>query len=235
MTLSKPMALLAIVGLAGGLQADFDQDIADITLLQIKEVQTELKINPSQKATLNKHADWFNAENKKLMTEAQKYASEGKQPPQSLVTKGVKLGDDMKSKVLKVLSKWQTKRLRELTLQNAGYLAVMDPNVAKKIGLSDANLKKIRTRYEETSKKAASAQQSAIKPVMDKYQNKTASTDAEKKKLQADFNKDMEAAQKKLQPQLKKFQDEWIAFVKKTLTASQLKSFEGLQGTKFKV
>ena len=228
------MATIALLGLAVGLQANFDQDVADIALLQAQEIQKELKINPSQKFTLNKHADWFNAENQKLMKEAQKYAQEGKQPPQSVVNKSVKLGDDMKKKVLAVLSKWQTKRLREITLQNAGIIALMDPIVSKEVGVSAANLKKIRDKFDENGKKAAQAQQAAFKPIVDKYQNKKATTDAEKRKLQEDFGKEMEAAQKKVQPQLKKFQDEWVSFVKKTIPAAQMKKFETLQGTPFK-
>lgn len=235
MRLTNTILMMTVLSAVGAAQANFDYDVADISLLQAKEIQTELNISASQRAELNKHADWFNAENRKLMQEAQKLAQEGKQPTKSLIDRGTKLGNDMKKKVMGVLSKWQTQRLREISLQSVGYLALMDATVAKRVGLSDAQLKNIRTQFEASGKKANDAQQSAFKPVLDKYKDRKANTDAERQKLQADFDKDMAAAQKKVEPQLKKFRDDWIAYVKKTMTAQQTKAFTDLQGKTFKV
>ncbi|MEZ5163707.1 MAG: hypothetical protein R2688_08135 [Fimbriimonadaceae bacterium] len=67
MKISKVIAttigLLAIA--SHGLAADaFDKSVANIALLQIKEVQTDVGITAAQRTQLNKHADWFNAESK---------------------------------------------------------------------------------------------------------------------------------------------------------------------------
>lgn len=233
MRLKQMMAVVLVGALGGFASADFDTDVANIALLQSKKIQTELKVTAAQRATLNKHADWFNAENQKLVKEAEALAKQGKQPTQAMMQKGNKIQADMKTKVVSVLSKWQKQRLREITLQGAGYLALMDPTVAKRVGLSSTQSANIRKEFEANGKKAGEAQQKAIKPIVDKYQGKKPKNAAEEQKLSAEFQKEMQAAQAKVQPTLKKLQDSFNAYVKKTLTAQQMKTFTTLQGPKY--
>ncbi len=233
MTLRTLLATVLVASAASFASADFDSDVANIALLQSKPIQTELKVSAAQRATLNKHADWFNAENKKLSAEAEALAKQGKQPTQALINKGTKLGDTMKTKVLAVLSKYQKQRLREITLQGAGYLALMDPIVGKRVGVTADQTSKIRKQFEASGKKAGEIQQKAIKPIMDKYKDKKPKNAEEQQKLATQFQGEMGAAQKKVEPQLKKLQDEFNAFVKKTLTAAQMKTWNGLLGAKY--
>ena len=80
MKLAKNLALAVILGSSAYAMADFDFEVVDIGMLQAKEIQKELGITEAQRAALNHNADWFNAENKKLSAEAEKYAKDGKNP-----------------------------------------------------------------------------------------------------------------------------------------------------------
>ncbi|MCB0826078.1 MAG: hypothetical protein KDC26_07805 [Armatimonadetes bacterium] len=231
--IATTISLLAIA--SQGLAADaFDKSVANIALLQIKEVQTDVGITAAQRTQLNKHADWFNAESKKINDQAATYVQKNQQPPKSLTDKFVKLNNDMANKVVGVLTAGQLKRLREITLQNAGPVAMMDPTVAKKIGLSDSQLKSIRSRFDSDAKKADGIQEKAFKPIIDKYKAKKPKDDAEAKKLSEAYAKEMDAAGKKIAPQLNKIQSDFSAFLKKTLSTKQDSAWKALLGKPFK-
>lgn len=230
----KLLSVGLLLGVGTAVWADFDYDVSNIALLQSKDVQAELGITEAQRGMMNRDADWFNTANKKIATEAQEYQKKGEQPPQSLIQKSQNLAEGMKKRIMGLLSTGQRKRLRELTLQGAGYLALMDPTIAKKVGLTTAQSSTIRTQFETAGKKAQQAQADAFKPIMERYKAMDPKTDDDKKKVQAAFEKDMKEAQDKLAPSLKKYQDDWVAFVKKSLTAAQTKALDDLKGKPFK-
>ncbi|MEZ5163708.1 MAG: hypothetical protein R2688_08140 [Fimbriimonadaceae bacterium] len=126
----------------------------------------------------------------------------------------------MANKVVGVLTAGQLKRLREITLQNAGPVAMMDPTVAKKIGLSDSQLKSIRSRFDSDAKKADGIQEKAFKPIIDKYK-------AKKPKTMPKPKSSAKPTQKKWMPRAKnrsatqQIQSDFSAFLKKTLSTKQ--------------
>jgi hypothetical protein len=62
-------------------------------------------------------------------------------------------------KIDKVLQPQQVERLQQISLQLRGLTALTDPEVAKKLGLSDSQVKDIQTKREEGNKKIAELRQ----------------------------------------------------------------------------
>lgn len=236
MMMKKTLVLTTVLvaGMAMAAPDPFDVKVANIGLLQLKEVQKELKVNESQRKQLNKHADWFNSENQKLGQQAQKYIKDRKPVPKSIEAKGEKIAKDFQKKVVSVMSIWQMKRLREITLQDVGFLALLNDDIAKKLSLSATQKKNLKTKFEATTKSAAKIEADTAKPIIDKYKDKKPKNEAEAKSLTASFNKEMEAAMKKATPKINKLQTDWLAYVKKTLSKAQQNKFKALQGPPFK-
>jgi hypothetical protein len=223
-------AVLASVAMA----QSFEEGIADLSLLQNREVQDELGVTEDMRTKMNKFADDFNAKMKVLEEEYQK-ASEGKPtPPQPPVEKIANLQSGLKKNVFSLLSKSQIKRLSELTLQAAGYPAMLSDTVAKKIGLTSAQLKKLRDGFQRTSTEVNRLQQEALKPIYDKYGKEKPESEEAAKKLQETVNGETKAAMDKIQPKLKTLRDEFLSIVKKTVKAIQMNRFEALQGKPYK-
>lgn len=212
--------------------ANFDYDVCNIGLLQAREIQKDMGVSEAQRTKLNQYADWFNDQNQKFQKMAEKYAAKKKAPPALMNYEGMRLLREMKRRVMSVLTAKQVIRLREITLQQAGYLALMDENVGKKVGLSTEQIKKIRSRFESDSKAAAAAENKHMQPIANKYKDKNPEklSEAEKKA----FEKDVQSAQEKIGPALEKIQDAWVTFIKATLSEKQMSTFENLQGPPFK-
>lgn len=235
MKLIRNFVLAALVmGLPALCLADeFDKQIADLNLLFSKEIQTELGVTESQRAKMNKHGDTLRAAMDKLQQDFQKRQKESKtqiQPPVAEIN-GLQVA--FHDNVLGELTDKQITRLRELTLQTAGYPALMNPIVAKRVGLSDAQVKAVRQAFESTAKKAAEAEQKVMAPIEAKYKDKKPKNEEEAKALQAKVTEEVNAARKKLDPTLKKYRDEFIAAIKKIIKAKQFNVFDSLMGKKF--
>ncbi len=228
----KQIFTIGVLGLGLAAMADFDYDVSNIGLLQAREIQKDMGVTEAQRTKLNAHAEWFNKQNQKFVKMAEKYQAKKKEPPVLMNYEGMRLLREMKRRVMAELNAKQKIRLREITLQQAGYLALMDDNVGKKVGLSADQIKKIRTRFESDSKAAANAEQKYMKPIADKYKNKNPEkmSDADKKAFQSE----VEAAQAKIGPALESIQDTWVSFIKSTLSSKQMSVFDGLQGPPFK-
>lgn len=58
----KPLLMsLALFSATAAYAADeFDMYVSDVAILQIKEIQTELKITEGQRVAMNSHAEWLN-------------------------------------------------------------------------------------------------------------------------------------------------------------------------------
>ncbi len=225
---------IALIGPAFGIAQTFEEQVSEFGLLQSKEVQTELGIDEALRNKMNKFADDFNAKANKLQADYQKSAEGKNPPPPAPVDKLQQLELTLRKNVYGLLSTAQKKRLSELTLQTAGYPAMMNPVVAKRIGLSDSQLKKLRDAYEATGKKVNAVQQEAIKPIYDKYGKEKPASAEEQQALQEKINGEAKAAMDKIAPQLKVLRDEWLLVMKKTVKAIQLNRFETLQGKPFK-
>lgn len=231
--LTLTAALLASATLASAADP-FDERIANIALLQAKPIQADLKVTEAQRTKMNQHADWFNKEANKIRDAYIKQAQGKTTPPPPPTAKLQDLERQLKTKIFSVLSAGQVKRLREITIQQAGPLALLDDNVAKKVGLSATQISSIKARFKSNAEKAGKLQTDAVKPIQAKYQAKKPKNEAEAKSLQEAYNKEASAALKKIQPQLEQIQKDFISFVDKTLSAAQRQAWTALKGPAFK-
>lgn len=242
----KKLVAVALMGLVGTVVASadqFDSLVANVSLLQDKSVQKELGVTEALRAKLNKHADWFNGQMKQMDTEL---AAARKKNPKAKVSgdKIIGLQKQLKSKVLAELSARQVLRLREITLQEAGYSALLDKTVADRVGLTAAQLKSLRDEWSRNEAKAdaygregGKIEEKALQPIFAKYGKTEPKDKAEAEKRR----NEVQAALKKVEPQLKAVQTKinalgpsFDAFVKKTCTAAQLSTLKSLQGPEFK-
>ena len=224
-------AAVAIVVAASAFAADeFDMYVADIAILQVKAVQAELKITAAIREALNKHADWLDSRGAnvdRLVRAGTITVAEGnRRTSVHLAT--------LKSKVLGELSAAQVKRLREITLQRDGILSLMDKRVSDKIGMTAAQLTKIREAYVAKDKRAKQIQQAAFASIFEKYGKMKPKSDTEKKQLEDQANKELDAQKKRIQPQLKTLGKQFEALVAETLTKGQKEAFKELKGAPFK-
>lgn len=237
-------ALLATALMSSVAKADqFDYLIANILLLQEKPVQKELGVTEAQRAKLNGHADWMNgkmAALDKQYTEQRKKNANAKAPTAEVT----KLQRDFKQRLMGELTANQVVRLREVTIQVAGYPALFDDMIAKRLGLTSKQSTTLKTSWSKTAKKADALvekaigiQKKAAEPVIASFGKKAPKNDAEKKARQDKVN----AAVAKVQPQVKKIEAEidslrasFASVVSKTLTAKQIADFKALQGRPFK-
>ena len=140
----------------------------------------------------------------------------------------------LKTRVLGELSASQVKRLREITLQRDGLVPLMDTRVSDKIGMTAAQLTKIREAYVANDNKAKQIQQKAFAPVCEKFGKMKPKSDAEKKLLEEQANKELDAEKKRIQPELEALSKQFAALVDETLTKGQKDAFNKLKGTPFK-
>ncbi|MCH8979699.1 MAG: hypothetical protein IH945_10735 [Armatimonadetes bacterium] len=209
---------------------EFDMYVADIAILQAKAVRTELKITDTIRAAMNKHAAWLDkqgADIDRLVRGGTITVAEGNRRTKiHLAT--------LKSKVLRELSGAQVKRLREITLQRDGLVPLMDQRVSDKIGMTAAQLTKIREAYVANDNKAKQIQKAAFSPIFEKYGNMKPKSESEKKRIEELANKELGVEKKRIQPQLEKLGKEFEALVAETLTKGQKDAFNKLKGTPFK-
>lgn len=229
--MSKGLVVLAVGCMAALASAQnrnidsFDAYVANIQILQFKEVQTELKVTAAQRTSLNKHADWFNAESRKVQEAARKSPEDRKIPERLTALLG-----QMKDRVFKVLTATQLRRLRELSLQSAGPAAILDDRVAQRIGVSKSQLDRMRKTYSDNSQKAAQLQERTFRPIMEKYDKQKPKNDAERKKLAGEMEKEMRAAGQKINPQVMQLAESTRKSIDGMLTAAQKTAFRGLLG-----
>ena len=136
----------------------------------------------------------------------------------------------LKSKVLSELTTPQVKRLREITLQRDGLVPLMDKRVSDKIGMTAAQLKKIREAYVTNDNKAKSIQQTAFSPIFEKYGKMKPKNDVEKKQIEDQANKELALEKKRIQPQLTRLGKDFEELVASTLTKGQKDAFIKLKG-----
>jgi hypothetical protein len=221
---------LAALGALSSAQDEFDSYFADIAILQLKPVQTELKVTEAQRAKMNQHADWLKTQGAAIESQV----TSGKMTKEAANRLMAAHLGALKKRIIGELSASQLKRLREITLQRDGLLPLMDQRMADKIGLTKAQLTKLRDAYLANDKKAKDLQQQTFAPIFEKYEKMKPKSDAEKKTLTDQANKELDAAKKKIQPQLEALGKSFADLVEATLTKGQKDAFNALKGTPFK-
>ena len=228
------LVLVAFAAVTSQAQVDpFDYHCADVILLQAKEVQKELSINEAQRKKMNDAADTHRT---RLTTyQAQQKAAKTKDTREQSQTKLKNYFDELKRGVFTSLSAAQLKRLREITLQRAGLLALLDDVVAKKIGLTGAPHDKFRKAFSDGAKEAGNIERATLKPIFDKYEGRmrAAKTADERQKIEAQMRPELEAAGKKIAPQIQKLQNETRQKLVGMLSASQKTTWQALLGKPF--
>ena len=209
----------------------FDAQYADISILQLKPIQAELGVTEAQRTKLNAHAAWLNGQTSSIDSQVKS----GKLKAEDANRQMEGILASFKSRILGELTAMQIKRLREITLQRDGLIPLLDKQVADKIGMTSAQLTKLRDAYLENDKKAKDIQTAAFKPIFDKYAAMKPKNDAEKKALSDQANKELEAAKSRIQPQLEELGRQFAQFVDAALSKGQHEAFESLKGRPFKV
>lgn len=213
--------------LAGAFGADsaFDAYAANMEMLQAKPVQAELGITERQRGRLNVHANWFNAEAQKIR---QKY---GEQPPADKVQQAAmelaQLRDGLKQRVFSELTANQLRRLRELTLREAGVVALLDERIATEVGITSDKLQSFRRKWEEIQRKVVEIQRGAFEPIQKKYETRINQGDRAAAEA---FQKEAQAAERRIAPQLDRLQNEFIEFVARAMSEPEQEKLAELQG-----
>lgn len=218
----------------------FDFYACNIALLQDKGVQGEIGVTEAQRTKLNTHATWYNGETQKLQKQGAAAKTDAER--QAIAKKFQGLIGPMKDRCLKVLTPGQIKRLRELSLQLEAPAVLLDEKVAKQVGISMDQLKKMRSTYESNVNKAKKLQEGTFRPIMQKYDGlakkaqslEKAKKEAELKRLQAALDKEMKAAGAKIQPQVAKLGTDTRNGLLKALTPAQKSAYEKLLGKAYK-
>jgi Skp family chaperone for outer membrane proteins len=227
------LLLLSVALVGAQTQHDpFDAHCADILILQSKPVQKELKVSEAQRAKLNTHASWHQAELAKMDKELKDKKANPNDPKVRERLEGLFSG--LKSRVLSSLSKAQVKRLREVSLQNVGDVALCDPVVAKRIGMSQAQLKKMQSTYQEGASKFNSLEQEAAQKVLLPYKDKKPKDEAEAKKWNAEIQKKLASAAAAAKPKIAGIRAEYAKRMKAILSKTQWSKYLALKGKPFK-
>lgn len=237
----KLRALLCLAVAAASLsvavaQTAFDRYVADIRILQDQRIQKELGITAAQKSRMNKAADAHRSELQKIDAAFRKEAEaaqKAKKPWRPDMTRLNPANARLKAAVLKELTAKQIVRLRELSLQVAGPSALMDSQVAKQTGLSDAQVKRLRDTFTAGARQAQQLERSTAEPIFKPYQNRKPKDEAEAKKWQQEINTKLQAAMKRVRPQMERIQRETRTKMEAILTAAQRSKFKSLQGKPF--
>jgi hypothetical protein len=232
----KAILLLVILSVASLVQADeFDRQIASVIILQDKRVQNELKISEKQRALMNQHADAHRARLQAYYTELEKQNKGKKEPSGPDEARLAELFAELKRNVLRSMSEVQIKRLREISLQQLSFSALADATVAKRVGLSENQLKQIRKHLNDGLQQAGKIEYAAITKATASLQKRQPKTEAEQKKLMEEGQKLAAAASKSVAPQLTKIRTSTQTKIMALLNADQQKRWQELQGKPFSV
>lgn len=233
MDLLRPTLMLAVICSLGGSAraADaFDKHACNVTLLQAKSVQKELGITETQRAKMNVHADRNNAQG----MEIDRLVSSNKITIADATIRVGRLRSELKKRVVGELNSAQIIRLREISLQQAGALALLDPVVGTKIGMSKAQTDLIRAKYVEHNAQAQKIKGDAFGPIDEKYKRMKPANEEEARKLQEQFVTERTAKQKEILPKLIALATEFDKAVEAVMTKGQIESYKKLKGKVFK-
>lgn len=221
------------VALAQSSMNEFDAYVADVRILQQPAVQNELGITEAQRRNMNKHAEWFDQVQQDLNAElTSNGAPETQQEVAALSQEfGEKLApkiQEMERRVLGELTPGQLKRLREISLQAAGYAALADERVCDHIGLSEAKVQAIQTAFNEMQRKVGELRQGVAATMRQAYPEPP-QTEEKAKEFRERQQKEME----KIQPQISAAGEAYIKVVEEQLSTIERAAFEALLGEKF--
>lgn len=226
------LLLLAATAVMATAQDSFDRYCAKVQILQDRRVQNEVGITEAQRKKMNEFAA---AHQKKLQAYQQSLA--GKTPDMKVLQGYM---TDLNKKVLTVLTGPEIIRLRQLNLQAAGLSGLADEVIAKKIGMTSAQLTKFRTTLQTGQVAVAKILQNAIAPIQKRYEPKVAVYKGHEKDhvkelqgLQKAYYEEATAAQQRVKPQVTAITKQTEAKLQAIITPAQKATWIALQGKKF--
>lgn len=210
---------------------NFQFHTADMQLMQAKPVQAELKMTEAQRAKMNE----FAAKHRKRLENLEKEYEKKKKPLSDAENDPVVVGYylELKTNVMLQLSKAQLKRISELSLQRVGMAALTDDVVAKKVGMTTAQLGKFRDAFAASGKQFAAAQQKAAGPIIAKYKDKKPKDQKDAEAIRKQYDAEMMAAMKKAEPGLRAIQASAQKKLDSMLTPAQKTAWKAVQGKPF--
>lgn len=195
--------------------------LCDVTLLQDKAVQAELKIDERQRAQLNSHADWLAAEAERIRADA---------PADERVERLLQARAVFKTRVLESLTEPQVKRLAQLSLRAMQVVAILDVAVQERLGVTEAQAKRLAEAWKSTGVAVAAILEKAREPVIAKYRAMGPPSEGERKARQEAMLAEIAAADKSAAPEVEKLKAAFEKAVAETLTEGQKREWEALKG-----
>ncbi len=232
MKLSRTLLLisLAFASIAARADVAFDFYASNVVILQAKNIQKEIGLTEAQRKTMNDIANVDRPKRAAVLQELQKEAEAAQkagkqyQPDYARIRP---LDEALKKNVLGVLKPEQLKRLRELTVQQAGMTALLDERVAKEAGVPSATVAKLRTVFASGAQRAEEAKRKVQKKIFDIYSKKKPKNDAEGKQLQQEA---LAKYGKEVSPLLASIQSDVRTKLSALLTAAQKEGLKRLEG-----
>jgi len=215
---------------AGASMDPFDLHAADLLILQAKTIQNELKVTEAQRKQMNDAA----AADRTKRAALDKDFKAGKITQDAARKMVAQLFQTLKENVLSSLTAPQLKRLREISLQRVGLIALADEKIATRVGLNATQLKQYREVCQKGAELNASIQRQAAEPIMAKYKGVQPKNEAEAKELRTKVEADFAAARAKVTPQLKAIESATTKKLLAILTPAQKAAWEALKGKPFK-
>ena len=145
------LPILAIAALAGASHAqgfrmmrpNTGSRTAMAMLLGREDVQAELKLDDEQKGKLDAQRAGARDKMRQAFMSMRNGGEMGEDAQKAMQTRMTTMFEDMAKEATSVLTEDQKKRLQELYVQSAGPLAVVQPDISKELGLSEAQKAKI--------------------------------------------------------------------------------------------
>lgn len=230
---SHRMTLGLLVALAGTCtafcQPSWDREVADFTLLTLEPVKKELNLTAAQRAKMNAHAQSYNVLGKKIEAKLAKNQKISDAEQKQLA----KAREDLRQKVLNELTPTQLVRLRQITLQQAGLVALGSEEVVRKLGISAPVAKKLRDTINAGLEQSSKILQDVRDRLHKEFAAKQPKTDAERKKVEAQFNKRLDEEMTKAKPKVSKVAEDTERKALALLTATQRSGWATLLGKPF--
>ena len=226
------LPLVLVAGVASAAPDPFDFRVADVGLLQAKQVQTAVGITAAQRAKMNAAADAYK---KRLETYQKQLKALGTVNPDKAKLRSY--FESLKKDVVAALTPAQLRRVRELTLQRLGLVSLTDATVAKKVGLSTAQVDKVKAAFGAGRTKFAALQRKAqgeAAPIAAQYKNRKPKSQAEAASLRKEVEGKLKPIQAKFVPQFQAVGKSTDAAMLAVLTPAQKQAWVALKGKPFK-
>ena len=205
----------------------FDAHCADIVILQNKVVQKNLGISKAQVEKMNVFARRHQTE----LADLQKRTAGKKVDTKPEL---FKYFAELKDGVIQQLTPSQLHRLREISLQRVGLIALCDPVVGARLGVSAAQQTKLRQLYDQGFKAYSDVEQAAAKKVLTPYEGKSAKSAAAADALNKEVKAKLQAVQIQIAPRLASIRADFDKRMRSLLTSSQIATYNSLRGTPYK-